>query len=241
MPDQNVSIYWTEFTGFFKTHERLIIVVLVLALMLFGTVKYFDHVAAEDKLKSSATTQTLAQQVAANQTLADATKQALAQNQALVTQLAAQNQTLANSIAARNQQTTVQQTKDATLPPDQLADRWQYLTPGAVSGDITPTTGGYTVKSEAAPYIVQQLEEVPTLQQNLEDVQTQSSNKDKEINSDATVIKSQTDQITGLQKQTVDQTVACKAEVASVKATERKHAIWWAIGSFIGGVILGRR
>jgi hypothetical protein len=211
------------------------VAVLIIAATVWGTQKYFDHVAADDKLKASVAQQTLTQQTTVNQQLAETAKQALAQSQQIAAQVAVQNAQLLGAIATRNQQTVNQQQVDAALPPPELAARWVTLVPGTTDADIKPTDAGYYVSPQAAVQTTETLEKVPTLTQNVVDLTTQAANKDREITSDLSVIATQTGQVAGLQEQIKDGNVLCKAEVASVKAAARKSRLKWLGAGYVLG------
>lgn len=229
---------WVGFNNFLKLHERLILVIGLVAGAVWGLSVYFNHTAASDKLKADAATQVLQQQTAINKQQAQQTQQLIAQNQQILQTLAAQNQQLQQGILARNQQVVKQQSADAGLTPAQLASRLQSLS----GGNVTPNAGGYQVDQQSAVLATQKLDEVPVLQQNIADLTTMSANKDREIQSDDGVIASQNTQLVGLGVQLVDQTKACSAEVASVKASARKGKLkWFGIGyvsGFISGLIV---
>jgi hypothetical protein len=225
-------------TSWILQHERLIIIVLVLALLGWGTEKAFDLVASRDKQAATLTAQTLAAQQQKDQELSQAVAQTTAQYQALVQTLTQQNTQLATAVSARNKALTVQQTTDTTLTPSQLTDRWANLAK-VDSGKIAVSGDTIVVTPDAALDTVQQLEQVPVLTLNLEDETTQLTNTKSELASANQAIGQQKADITGLTAQIADQKKADATELAAEKAAARKSKLKWFGAGFVAGFIAG--
>ena len=123
-------------SDYFKAHERLIVVALVLAVGTFGLSKYFDRAATVDSAKAATAEVILQQQITTNAQLASQTAAQIAQYQAMVTQLAQQNASLTAAVAAENAALANRQAVDKTLTPTQLTQRWSVLVPNTAP---TPT------------------------------------------------------------------------------------------------------
>lgn len=226
-------------SNFLKTHERLIIIVLVLAVLGFLTHEYLTHAAAVDDKKAQQADQVLQQQKTVNDQLAVQVKSQEDVLTQLVAQVSQENAQLIAAIQNRTQATVVQQVKDKTLPIPDLVTRWNGLA-ALPASDITNTTAGLIITEDGARQTVSQLELVPTLQQNLSDSQTIISNKDDQITAQNNLTSGLQSQVVGLNTQITDADKACKAQIASVKATARKSKLKWlfyGIGIGIGGTV----
>jgi hypothetical protein len=222
-----------------QKHERLIVIVLVLALLGWGANKAFSIVENRDKQAATLAAQTLAAQQQKDQALNQAVAASTAQYQALVQTLTQQNTQLAKSVATRDSALTVQQTVDKTLAPSALADRWELLTKSA-QGSIIDNGQTIEVTPDAALTTVQQLEQVPVLTLNLQDEDKVLANTKSELASANQVIGTQKEDIAGLQTQLADQKKADATELAAEKAAARKSKIKWFGAGFVAGFISGK-
>jgi hypothetical protein len=118
----------------------------------------------------------------------------------------------------------------------ELANRWKALG-NLGNSDIAATTVGITVTDQGARATVNQLERVPVLQTEVTDLNTVNANKDKQITGLDILLSDKTNLILGLNRQVVDSDVACKTEVAAVKAADRKAKKKWFIGGFVLGFV----
>jgi hypothetical protein len=219
-----------------KSHERLIMLALVLAVGTFGLSKYFDVDAARKEAKYVAAEQIVANDAKNSAALALQTAQTTAQYQALVQTLADQNARLSASIAQRTASGAAQRTVDSTLPVSGLVARWTILVPTVVPM-VTPN--GVMLNEQGVRDTVSQLELVPVLQGNLADeTKIALDNQQQALKADA-LVSIQSTQITGLNTQIADQTKACTAQVAAVKAEGKKNSMKWFKRGFGLGFLSG--
>ena len=221
-----------------KVHERLIIVVLALGLIGWGTDKVFDLEANRDKQAASIAQQTLAAQQAKDAQLSQVVAASTAQYQTLVTSLTQQNSQLISSVQARNSTLAVQQTADKVLTPSSLAERWETLTKSP-TGSIVDNGQTVTVTPDAALETVTELEEVPVLTANFNDGKLVLQNTKDELTSANTVIANQKTEIAGLNTQLTDQKTADAKELAAEKAAARKSKIKTFFYGFAAGFVSG--
>ena len=221
-----------------KVHERLIIVVLALGLIGWGTDKVFDLEANRDKQAASIAQQTLAAQQVKDAALSQVVAASTAQYQSLVTSLTQQNSQLITSVQARNSTLAVQQTADKALTPSDLSARWESLTKSP-TGSIVDNGQTVTVTPDVALETVMQLEQVPVLTANFDDGKIVLQNTKDELTSANTVIANQKTEITGLNTQLTDQKTADAKELAAVKAIARKSKIKTFFYGFAAGFVSG--
>jgi len=224
-PTAPTVIFANELTWLQK-HERLIIVVLVLALGGWLGNKWMSYSA--EQAKSALVVQ---QQVSA----AAASQAALAAQSYQVAIEALSKQVTALDVAMTQRQTVLvkQQTQTSTLPPDQVVTLWQGLIPGTNKGSITPTDGGYKVDSGPAIDTVNQLEEVPVLKANLSDETKLADVTQTALTSCSALVDKQKTEIAEDKK-------TCDAEMASLKASARKSKRnWFVAGAVTAATIFG--
>jgi hypothetical protein len=222
-----------------KAHERLIMLALVLAVGTFGLSKYFDVEAARKDAKYVAAEQIVANDQKNSAALALQSSQTQAQYIALVQALSAQNASLSASIAQRTASGVVQRTTDASLPVAGVAARWNDI-----AGTLVTASGDTIVVSRTdAHKTLDMIEQVPVLVQNLADETKIAGNYQSEAQKADLLAGDLHSQVTGLNTQLADQTKACTAQVAAVKAEGRKSKIkffkWGFITGFISGMYLG--
>jgi hypothetical protein len=236
---------------FLLDHERLIIIVLAAAVLLWGWGKYaqmrVDHdnallkqaqIVAQQQADQNAV---LAKQAQENSVLIAADK---AQLQALSDKMTAQNQQLVNANTALATALSKQQKTDASLPVPALVDRWAQLAPGTnFTGSISSGNNVEVTPSNALA-TVQQLEKVPVLTQQLANVTTEKANDDQLINQQNKSITDLNGQvgtlnasIVGLNKQIIDNGAVCQDQIKVVKAEAAKSKRRWFIIGFVTGFI----
>lgn len=221
-------------------HERLIVIVLLLAASLFIGNKFLSHVAEKDNAAAAQTQQVLQAQQATDKALIAQVAQQTQQYQALVVQLSQQNAQLAEASQQRTVVLQQQVAKDQTLPLPDLGNRWAQLA-SIKPSDINASTAGITVTPSGALSTVTQLEKVPVLESNVQDGQTQITNDTKELTASNSLIASQVVEIDGLKLTITDQDKACKTEVAAIKSTARKGKLKaFLYGAGVGaGIVTG--
>jgi hypothetical protein len=221
----------------FKELEKTVITFIVMTGLLFVGNKYLNYSAAETAGKAAAAQAALVKQEQSNAALASQTASQQAQYQAMVASLTHQNQVLLATIAANNAALSKQQAIDKTLPLPELANRWKALG-NLGDSDIAATTTGITVTDQGARSTVNQLERIPVLQTSVTDLTTVNANKDKQITGLGILLNDKTNLIVGLNKQIVDSNVACKTEIAAVKAADRKAKKRWFGAGFVSGFLV---
>lgn len=222
----------TKTESWLKTHERIVIIALVLIFGTFLTQKYFNHEAAVADAKVVATQQALDNQNATDKQLAAQVAATTAQYEAMVTQLNSQNAALLATIKSDNAALAQRQTVDKSLTDPELIARWTTLVPDAgvsISGNEIVSTDAGAHQTVAA------LEQIPTLTDELAKQTEVTSNVTTELTSSQTVNQSLTTQVAGLQIAAKDAAVACQAEVSKVKSDARKHRL----KTFFEGVGVG--
>ena len=155
--------------SWFKVHERLLIVLMVLLAGSWGYSKYADALASKAETRANIAEQALVLQKSTDAQNAATVAQVLAQYQAMCLSLQSQNSSLAASVASRQATLAKQVITDANLPLAGLAQRWQTLLP-TVTPTVTPVGIGLT--SQEAHDTVAALEQIPVLQSNLKDTQS---------------------------------------------------------------------
>ena len=221
-----------------KAHERLAMLALVLAVGSFGMSKYFDVSAARADAKYVAAQQQVTDAKANSAALALATAQMQGQYTALVQTLSIQNAQLAASIATRQTAQVAQQTVDAHLPVTELVTRLQTLGNAPV-GSVSVVGGGIDLTLLGAVSVTQTLEQVPVLVQNLAEETKIAGNYQTEVAKSDSLTADLKSQVTGLDTQLTDQTKACTAQVAAVKADARKSKVKWFKIGFVTGFLSG--
>jgi hypothetical protein len=141
------------------------------------------------------------------------------------------------TITSLQQQLRDQKTKDATLPPTDLAARIQTLAPG---GTVTVAADGYKLDRPEAVAVVQALEEPATLN-------TQITLDEKIIQRDDTIITNEgkaLDSEKAAHAADVATLVADKAtlnqQIVTIKAEARKSKLKWFLAGLVTGFGLGR-
>jgi hypothetical protein len=128
-------------------------------------------------------------------------------------------------------------TKDATLPPTDLAARIQTLAPG---GTVTVLADGYKLDQTEAVLVAQALEEPPILNQQIMSKDLTIKNDEQIIANDAKTLGDEKQS----HKSDVDAIQAkldtANQEIKTVKADARKSKFKWFIAGAVAGFILGR-
>ena len=227
--------------SWFKVHERLIIVAMVLLAGTLGYGKYETGNAARATTRATVAEQALVAQKTQDAQNAATTAQVLAQYQTMVQTLATQNASLATAAASRQAAVVVQQKADSTLPLTDLAKRLKTLG-NAPEASISVLGDKIELTQPGAVAVTQTLETIPVLQADLKDTQTLLGATQAAKAQGDRVIDAQTTQITGLNLAAVDQDKACKAEVTAAKAVGRKNGAKWffrgLVTGFIGGLLV---
>ena len=228
------SSLFSNYLEWFKSHERLLILVLCLGVGVHFYGRVINAWEQHDQRTVNTANAALAADITNTKAIADANAKAAVQYQVLAAQLADANKALAAAQIARNTITQTQQATDRTLLPSDLAVRWTALLKLAPP-TIQPTTTGFVVTPDAAITTVEQLENVPTLQADLRDEQTVAANQTTQLNSLLSVNVGLNNQIDALNTQNAAQIKACTDDKNLLKAQARKSKFRW----FLGGVVTG--
>lgn len=222
--------------AFLLDHERLLIVLVAAVVIFLGYVKVTNIIAEHDKAQLQQAQIVADSQKAANAQLAVQVAADAAQLKELSDKLTAQNQQLANANTALASALVNRQKTDATLPPTELANRWMQLTPNMPpAAVVVGTDGTIKVTQAGAVATTQQLEQVPVLKQQLDNETTAKQNDDKIITQQTTNIFDLNGQVTGLNKQIVDNDKVCQAAIKVEKDNARKGKRKWFIIGYIAG------
>ena len=170
---------------FLKDHEKLLVTVVIIVGLLWGTSSVLNQWEKHDQKKLDQLQSQLddAKKAVAqsNQYVAEVRAQAVADKAAsaqMVAAMAAQNASLANAIKNRDAATTHQQQIDLHASIPELGKRLMSLVPEVNPADIkvSPDAKTATIGQDTAGKVVAQLELVPALQQDLKDSQQQTKN-----------------------------------------------------------------
>ena len=153
-----------------------------------------------------------------------------------------QNAALVQANTALAAALTKAQKQDATLPPTELAARWQQLVPAAPPASVTVAPTGMTVNAAAAVATVQELEKVPVLTAELANEKTTEANTETMLASSNQAIgflnQSITDRdkrIDGLNLTIVGNAKQCTDEKNVMKSEFRKSKRRWFIIGYVAG------
>lgn len=223
---------------FLLDHERLIIIVIAAVALWWGYGKYAQIRLDHDNAVLKQAQIVADSQKAANAQLAQQVLEDKAQLQALTDKVTAQNQQLVNANTALAQALSKQQKTDATLPPTDLATRWMQLVPNMPSGGVKVSSNGdFDVTPAGSVATTQQLERVPTLTQELANETTEKNNDDQLIAKQSQSIIDLNGQVTGLNKQIVDNNNVCQEQIKVVKDEARKSKRKWFVAGFVAGFL----
>src|SRR5271157_409320 len=221
--------------SFLLDHEKLLIVVIAAVLIFAGYVKVTNIIAAHDAANLKQAQVVADAQKAANVQLAQQVQQDATALKELNDKVTAQNQQLVNANTALATALSQRQKTDASLPVPALVDRWAQLVPGTnFSGAIT-SGNNVSVSPSNALATVQQLEKVPVLTEQLKNETTQKENDDQVITQQGKSIFDLNGQVTGLNKQIVDNDKVCQAAIKVEKDNARKGKRKWFIIGYIAG------
>ena len=217
----------------FITHH-LISVALVGVLTLGGIYGVESLVARHDEKNRTETNAILAAQTLQTKNLMDQFQVSEARHAQIETQLLAQNAQLAVSISARNQAVAVQVKTDATLSAQDAAARIARQT-NAGPGEVTASNDMVSIDIPVTRRITASLDELPVANANLADTQTQLKNETTIAEQAKSDVAGQKTVIASLQTQMTDADKACKADIKTLKAQNRKRNIRYFL---FGGAVV---
>ena len=205
----------------FKHHERLLIVLAVLAFGTFGVSKALNYDGARKDAQVATLTAIVQQDKVSVQNLALEAQQAQAAYQTTLDAITKQNVALAQANAQDLASLAQRQTADRVLPPSGLAQRLEVLVP-ATQGGVTTTTDSMTLNTNAAVSVVSALEQVPVLQNELNNETQVADNNRSALDAASTVIADKAAQVGALTKSLEDQQAHEAAAVAAEKVKTKK-------------------
>jgi hypothetical protein len=224
----------------FKTHERLVLALVAGVVLFFAIGKVDGIIAKHDGANLKQAQVVAAAQEDKNAAIAAQVASDNAAFTALQAKLQVQDAALVQANVALSTALTKQQKVDVTLPPTDLAARWNVLVPNA---GVSISNGQATLPSAGAVATVQQLELVPAQQQELANDQTLIVNGNALAVAQTKQVNDLTAEVTGLKLQSVDDAKVCQAQIAVVKADARKSKRRWFVAGFVAGIatrILGK-
>ena len=217
----------------FKTHEKLVLALVAGVVLFFAIGKIDGIIAKHDGANLKQAQVVAAAQEDKNAAIAAQVASDNAAFTALQAKLQAQDAALVQANVALSTALTKQQKVDVTLPPTDLAARWNALVPNA---GVLISNGQATLPSAGAVATVQQLELVPVQQQELANAQTLIENGNALAVAQTKQVNDLTAEVTGLKLQSVDDTKVCQAQIAVVKADARKSKRRWFAAGFVAGI-----
>jgi uncharacterized protein YlxW (UPF0749 family) len=232
-PEEIKTVYVKD-KSWVLAHERLLIIVLAVAAVVFLGWKYLNSSSDAAIAKNAVAQEVLQQQVTQNQAITKQLATQVEQYQQMLSALTAQNASLLKNISQRQVAVQKQQQIDKTLPLPELGRRIEGLA-GLTTPDVTPTAKGIELSEAGSRAIAQLLETVPVIQQEVKDLQAIVANKDTQIASLETMVGSLNIQVAGLKTELLDKDRAMKAAIDLEKAKARKSKIRY----FLTGLGIG--
>jgi len=225
-----------EVVSHVKHHEKLLALAALLVVGWFGYGRLVDYWERHDQKVLDRDKAVLVAQVEQNKIIAEANARRADEYKALAEQVSAQYAQLQQVMAARDAATRKQQATDRTLPPDELASRWQTLVKLPPLSVQPQSDKGMLVTAPAAVETVVMLEEVPRLQADLQDTQAQLAGAQGQTVKAGEVIAGLGQQVTGLNAQIVAEQKVCtdKLNIEKDKARRDKRS-WFVRGAVAGG------
>jgi hypothetical protein len=221
-------------SSYVEKHEKMVLLAIAGLVLWFGIGKIDTLIANHDNAnlqQAKVAAQIQADKVAA---VAEQVQQQAQQYQILATKLDAQNAAL---VAANTQLATAlaqRQKTDATLPPSELANRWNTLVPQA---GATVSPNGVTVTSNGAVTTVQQLEEVPVLQKQLGNTQDELKNAQQLLTASNGQVATLNAEVGSLHVQITDNAKVCDARVKVESDKVHKARRRWFVIGYVAGFL----
>ena len=206
----------------FKAHERLLIVLLVLGFGYHAYGSWLDYDSARKDAQVAVLTQKVSQDAVDNKNLAITASTAAAQFQAALDSATKQNAALAASLQRDDALLANNRRTDASLDLPALAVRIQQITPGTQPGSIDVENNRLTMADPAAHAIASQLEAVPVLTNELLAANSTVAADQLALGKSSMALTACTDQVGGLQKSLTDQQAHETAAVAAEKTKAKK-------------------
>jgi hypothetical protein len=223
-----------KISDYIQKHEKLLIVIGALALVLFLGNKWINHEAKVAELENNKAQAIAAQQAVVVQNLTAQLQAAQQHSDAVAVQMAAQAAAQEAEIASLRSSLAQQQAAIKTKPLPEITVQWNGLI--GVPDGIQNTDKGLLVNEVAARATVSQLVEVPVLSAEIEDLKKMVSEGNSTTVAQESTIRASEALISGLNTQITDNKTACTKEVAAIKAEEVKSKRKWAIVGYVLGL-----
>lgn len=214
---------------------HLLLLALVAGLIFAGVYGVESIVARHDADNAKRLDALAAQVAQTNVQTQQATQQQIAQ-------LASQNAALQTAVttllqqnAQRNTTLVVQQKADTTLPPTQLAQRWDSLL--GTQNQVSTTPTGFSVTPQAAVDTVTQLESVPVLTANNKNLQSVVDNQTTQITNDKSSLADSAKALDSEKASHVADTKAAASDLTACKADARKGKVKWFVIGYVAGFV----
>lgn len=225
-----------SYVTFFKAHEKILIVVLGVALT-WGLAGKIETVIEKHDVATLSVAQAAsaaaAAKVQSDETLIEQQKEA---NDALTAKLTTANAVLAQADAALTAALAKQQKADAAMTPPETVQRWNTLVPAA---GVTLTPNGITLPSVGATATVQELEEVPVLRGELSNSSAEKKNVDALLLSSTQQVSTLNIAVGDLKVQVAKDDAACKEEIKvqhdkDITAAHKRETWIAVVGTILG-------
>jgi hypothetical protein len=194
-----------------------------------------NYLTARDVRKYNTDLVALKVQAETSAKLAATNEQSTNDYKIIVAQVLTENRRLNDQIAARDLATKKQQETDKTLPPVELAYRWQSLAELPLNS-VTPTPGAFSITDGAARQTVVLLETVPQLKADLADTQAEKKNVEDILEHADSTLMVRADLIASLESQLGKADKVCEDRIKIVKDDARKSKRHWFIAGYVAGL-----
>lgn len=200
--------------------KHLIIAGLVAAVVLLVTWKVLAHMGNIAHDQNVLAQQQVKEDLEKARLQANATKADNTLLQQKMDSLTASNEGLKRDVTGLRTQLAAQRDHDATLPPSELADRWNMLI--GLQG-VTPAANGLVADLPAAHATVDQLEQLPEKVAEIQKLTANSLVKDGALDQAVKTLGSTQAELNTCKTVTVpDMAKACDRKVSDVKDQARK-------------------
>ena len=234
MDDKQLIATVKQDVSWIQRHERIIIIILVLAAAVFAFNKYIDHAAKVADEQAAVSSQILKEQQNINQQLIQRMDAQDARYASLVEELTKKNEASRQEINTRNQDLAKQQSVNNTLPLVDLAGRWKTLI-NALNSDVQAFGPNIMVSDSGARQTVNKLEETTTLEANLTSQTNISNNLQKLLTECNQVVTNKQEVIDGKDNELKKQKDDSEKQIVKVKADDRRSKRNWFVRGMIAG------
>jgi hypothetical protein len=217
------ATHWVEkWAAFVKTHERIILTVLVLGFGAHMYGRWIDLESAKKDAQVAVLTQTVAQDKATAVNLAQQASTAASQYQAALDSASRQVASLTQALKQESALLAQSRQTDAGLDMPALATRLDQLTPGMPPDGVTVESNGLALSAPASHAVVAQLEAVPVLTNELTAAQATVASDQTALQAGGKALDACQAQVTGLNTELKDQQAHETAAVAAEKLKTKK-------------------